>query len=309
MFGTVINNIEEAKEAFRILPVPIHMISRDMEIWRNAASKEVFSSKTLGSNICYEVLCGRTSICENCQVLEVFHYGVPRRKQRQYEKKIFDVKIVPYFNGRGVIMAVIEILIDITAQVVRQEKVEATNKELEETNEKLEMLSITDPLTRSLNRRGVFLALEEEISRAYRFGEKFSIILFDLDNFKSINDANGHAAGDKVLRDIVKLAKKNLRAVDKIGRYGGDEFLITLPETSIKGAKKLADKLKRLVANHKFLIDKEGKKISLKTTISAGGAEYAKEEKEDYNLKNMAQTAIETMLHVADNELYKEKTK
>lgn len=272
---------ENALEILRILAVPVHVINKRMEIWRNRASKEAFPNYE--GIYCYKVICNSKEICDDCAVIEVLDSGISQKKQRKFKKKVFDVEIIPFFEEGGNIKGVIETLTDVTAQIVRQQKLEES--------------SVTDFLTKALNRRGIITALEEEIARANRFSEKFSVILFDLDSLKAVNDAKGHIAGDKLLRAITAFVKNKLRAVDKIGRYGGDEFLIVLPETSMKGAEDLARKLKKAISSHEFLIVLGKDTIELKASISTGVAEYHKN------------ADIESMLQFADDRLYREKIK
>ncbi len=260
-------------EILRTLPVPVHIISKNMNIWQNKTSKEVFPYSKAGS-YCYEIICGRNEICEDCAVVEVLKSGVPQRKERQFEKKIFDVKIIPIFKN-GIIVGVSETLVDITASVIRQKK--------------LEEMAVTDELTGIYNRRGVLNSLREEFARAERYKSMFSIALFDVDNFKPINDNYGHDVGDKVLVRLSLCAKDIVRDADKIGRYGGDEFLIILPETNLEEALNLTGRIREDINNCEFL-------PGIKVTISIGTTQYFPGDGD-----------IETVLKRADDEMYKNK--
>lgn len=101
-----------------------------------------------------------------------------------------------------------------------------------------------DHLTGLLNRRRIMQLLEHEVRRALRYGTTFSIILMDVDHFKAVNDQFGHQAGDTVLEMIAEVIKTGVRAPDHVGRWGGEEFLIILPETDIGGGFSLAEKLR-----------------------------------------------------------------
>ncbi len=101
----------------------------------------------------------------------------------------------------------------------------------------LKKLSQLDGLTGVYNRRAILQRLDEELSRAKRYGLNLTCVLVDLDNFKKVNDQFGHLSGDKYLRNAVASIKQTLRKTDIIGRYGGDEFIIILPETSLEQAK------------------------------------------------------------------------
>ena len=109
-------------------------------------------------------------------------------------------------------------------------------------------LATTDPLTGIPNRRHLFAQLDMEIARANRFGTQVSVIMFDIDHFKTFNDQAGHPAGDVVLRHVSALMKSMIRRVDTIGRYGGEEFLVILPQVTKVEAVEVAEKLRRAIA-------------------------------------------------------------
>lgn len=121
--------------------------------------------------------------------------------------------------------------------------------ERKKIEEHLYMLSVTDPLTNAYNRRYFVQILEQEIVRARRTGLPFSIIMFDLDHFKSINDRFGHAAGDLVLKSLVDLIQKRIRKTDTLARWGGEEFILLLPDTRREGAVDLAEEMRRQLMN------------------------------------------------------------
>jgi diguanylate cyclase (GGDEF)-like protein len=126
-----------------------------------------------------------------------------------------------------------------------------------------------DPLTGIANRQAVLTRVEEELVRATRYKRPLSVIIVDLDHFKRCNDAHGHAAGDVILRHVAQLLARSVREVDVAGRYGGEEFLIVVPETDADGAAALAEKLRRIVAGSEIRLP-DGETISV--TLSAGVA-------------------------------------
>jgi diguanylate cyclase (GGDEF)-like protein len=119
--------------------------------------------------------------------------------------------------------------------------------DLQETNEKLELLSNTDSLTGIWNRAKFNQMLQTEFERYKRYAEPFSLIVFDIDKFKLINDTFGHLAGDEVLRDIVARVKQEIRTTDIFARWGGDEFAILLPYQDTGGAVLVTDRLRKAV--------------------------------------------------------------
>jgi diguanylate cyclase (GGDEF)-like protein len=136
-------------------------------------------------------------------------------------------------------------------------------------------LSIRDPLTGCYNRRHLNAALlDGEIARARRYRLSLSLIMCDLDGFKKINDSHGHHAGDELLRSFATLVQAMTReAIDTVVRYGGEEFLIILPETRLDGARELAERVRAAFAAQRIELDGG---LSLGTTASFGvvGADF-----------------------------------
>jgi len=139
---------------------------------------------------------------------------------------------------------------------ISHNKLQAYNKELEEKvrerTSKLEKISITDRLTGLYNRHKTDSVLENEFKRSERFGSSFSLLLLDIDNFKSVNDIYGHQAGDKVLVEIANLLLDSIRTIDIVGRWGGEEFLIIAPQTESKGALSIAESIRLKIEKHSF---------------------------------------------------------
>jgi diguanylate cyclase (GGDEF)-like protein len=133
-------------------------------------------------------------------------------------------------------------------------------------------MTITDGLTDVSNKKQLDNVLMKEIPRAVRHSRELSIMMIDIDHFKDVNDTYGHLAGDSVLRDLAGILQKRLRPDDEIGRYGGEEFCAILPETSVAGATKIAEELRKIVEEHSFLVEGE----QIKVTISIGIAELKK---------------------------------
>jgi len=168
-------------------------------------------------------------------------------------------------------------------------KIARAHAELALKNEELESLSITDRLTGLHNRMKLDDALKNEISRIERYNHTLSIILMDIDHFKMVNDKLGHQAGDDVLKDIASTLRDNVRDVDIVGRWGGEEFLIICPETNLDGACTIAEKLRSKMEN--WDLDR------ISATGSFGVAELISGDKE------------EDILRRADHALYKAKEK
>ena len=138
----------------------------------------------------------------------------------------------------------------------------------------LEILATTDSLTNVYNRSKYDEIITREIQLANRYGRPLSMIIFDIDVFKKINDTCGHLVGDQVLKTLVSLTKKQMRGTDYLIRWGGDEFILILPETNLEGARELGERIRALTARHKF-DDVETLTVSLGVThFSKGDREH-----------------------------------
>jgi len=142
-------------------------------------------------------------------------------------------------------------------------------KELLEQKNKLEALSKTDPLTGALNRRGFSDRFKDEVSRNKRNQNPMTIVLSDIDDFKKINDTYGHDCGDLVLKEVVSLIRTLAREQDIIGRWGGEEFILLLPETPEEGALIFSERLRAAVANHQ--VEWNGENICISMTFGIDG--------------------------------------
>lgn len=129
---------------------------------------------------------------------------------------------------------------------------ETTNRELVEAKAESERLSLQDQLTGAWNRRYADMRMVEALGRAQREGIQLSLLLLDLDHFKNVNDQKGHQAGDQVLIDFVRLIQGRLRVNDVFARWGGEEFILLLEQTSAEGVQELANQLRRTVVDHCF---------------------------------------------------------
>lgn len=157
----------------------------------------------------------------------------------------------------------------------------------------LRELADTDPLTGLANRRVFEARLAEELDRARRYDQVVTVVLLDVDDFKRINDSHGHAAGDRVLRQLATLLKRELRTMDVIARIGGEEFVFILPETGGTGARIFVDRVLRRVGLHNF----GDAAIPVWITASAGLATFPDDRADD----------AEGLVRLADENLYRAK--
>jgi len=150
---------------------------------------------------------------------------------------------------------------------VLEQRVAERTRQLEEANESLQHLATVDPLTGAWNRRHFRELAENEMDRAARYGRPLTVAMLDVDHFKAVNDEHGHTAGDAVLADVVARLRERLRSVDLLGRYGGEEFALVLPETDPDAALAAAERLRRAVAAAPVMLA-DG--TTLEVTISLG---------------------------------------
>lgn len=186
-------------------------------------------------------------------------------------------------------------------------RVEQRTRDLKEVNEQLsqevtdriraekalEQAAMTDPLTGLLNRRAITGYLRHEMARNKRIGAPFAVLLADLDHFKDINDLKGHDVGDEVLIETARRLRNIIRGQDTVSRWGGEEFLLLLPDTDLSGGMIVAEKIRRRVADETYLAS--GKIVS--ATISIGAAQY------------QAGQSIDDCIKAADVALYNAKAR
>jgi diguanylate cyclase (GGDEF)-like protein len=160
--------------------------------------------------------------------------------------------------------------------------------------ERLSWFATTDPLTGVPNRRSFYDLGEHEMVRAQRYFRPFTVLMMDIDHFKSVNDRHGHAVGDQVLTSVVNLCLAQLRQSDLMGRLGGEEFAFVLPETDSEAARAIAERLRACIARREF----EGLEGALQVTVSIGVAQLGPE-----------MHSLELLIARADEALYQAKAR
>ena len=156
-------------------------------------------------------------------------------------------------------------------------------------HEEIYRMTIIDGLTQIHNKRYLHEALERELIRGRRHDRDLSILIFDIDHFKRVNDAHGHLAGDFVLKELARIVQARIRRDEVFARYGGEEFAIILPETSLEGAVALAETLRQKVSEHLFVFQAD----AIRVTISVGAA-----------LLHESDRAADHLIKRADERLY-----
>ncbi len=171
-----------------------------------------------------------------------------------------------------------------------QQQLADREKELSDMNDKLLEISLTDGLTGVDNRRSLEMRLHEMFEHSLRLHEPVSVVMCDIDHFKKVNDTYGHAVGDAVLKQFADILKQEAREIDRVGRYGGEEFLLLLPGTVLDAAVTFSERLRQRVDAHTFSY--EGG--TLKKTVSFGVASWP----------HPKINGREAMLKAADDALY-----
>lgn len=180
-------------------------------------------------------------------------------------------------------------LIDMNKALIEAHKTKDTViQELKETKKVLEEMAIKDPLTHLYNRRYMMGQLENELERYERYATPFTLIIGDIDHFKGVNDSYGHDCGDFILQEISRDLQESLRKIDVLCRWGGEEFLVLLPETSLKAGGLVAERMRSSVGQKTYNF----KETALHVTMTFGVA------------TNVDYKTIEALIKAADDALF-----
>ena len=211
------------------------------------------------------------------------------------------------YDSDGVSVGLVGVIVDVTKAKVAQQALEERSRELEAINAELaasnaqlaearqtmEQLAMHDQLTGLANRHKFLQVFAVEAERRNRNGRPLSLLVIDIDHFKSVNDRFGHLAGDACLRAVAAVLERSVRAADVVGRFGGEEFLVLLPDTDSDGAKAAAENLGREMRNSEFTLGD----ARLSLTISIGVATLAPDQPGDFD----------SLMHRADAAVYRAK--
>jgi|GEM_PF-2367151 len=186
---------------------------------------------------------------------------------------------------------------NITEHRLLEQELEKKNRELEELNQVLQRQASIDDLTAIYNHRFILQRLREEVERSDRYSQPLSIMMLDLDHFKSVNDRFGHQTGDIVLYRVAQTIKKALRHIDVAGRYGGEEFLVILPQTAREDALQVAERIREQVEG--LIFDDK----NLRITISIGVTSYKNENEQESELLARADHLLYQAKHSGRNRV------
>lgn len=196
------------------------------------------------------------------------------------EERFIEIRTDLMHNFHGQVIGSLKTLRDVTE-----------NNQLQK---RMEYLATTDELSGLNNRRELMKLAQLEFNRASRYNHDFSLLMIDIDHFKKVNDSQGHGAGDAVIAQLGKLLKNSMRSSDIVGRFGGEEFVLILPNTDLLRAKNVAENLRKTIKKKKFFYNN----ITINITISIGVSAFFQ------GAKN-----IDQLFEKADTALYKSKSR
>lgn len=172
----------------------------------------------------------------------------------------------------------------------------SANERLIRLNRTLKYLAVTDGLTNLHNRRYIDKTLEREVGRRSRYGNAISVVLLDIDHFKRFNDEHGHEGGDVAIRHVADLLRNTARTADVVGRYGGEEFIVLMPNTSPADAMGYAERLRQAIENAPCVVD--GASAALTVSIGVSGMDI------DAPIRN-----YRDIINMADQAMYRSKSR
>jgi len=248
-------------EEFDITLVKLQLFEKMYESMRivDPVSKKVLEIKENVlcevDTICYD-FCEKQKVCDNCISIRAYNENNTIFKMENKGNNIFMVTAIPIaIQGRNL---VVELLKEVTSSLYVDTGHHEDGIKILSTIECMNQMAVKDELTGLFNRRYINEKLPVDLLNSSLKNKPLSIIFSDIDFFKTINDTYGHSVGDQVLRELTDELKKHVRdGKDWIARYGGDEFMICLSNTSIDAAKEIAERIRKGVAEKVFTIGKE----------------------------------------------------
>ena len=224
------------------------------------------------------------------------HTGARMFLNRGNRDRIFMVNSSPILDDDGNTQGALATFNDITELEKKNvqlselvDQLQSTQDEVSRKNDQLQVLAERDPLTNCLNRRSFFERAHAEFEASVRSDKQISVIMLDIDNFKIVNDTHGHGVGDEVIRCVVRTLEKGLPNDEPVGRYGGEEFCVLLPNTDIALAAMMADRLRKQIAK---AVTDSVEELTTPLTASFGVASIACGGKNADNLIDQADVAL-----------------
>ncbi len=217
-----------------------------------------------------------TTINKHHYVISFIAVSNVEKKQVAYYIVYQEDKALDYIQNSFILYLVLALFISLFVSVLLVLYYRSQQK----SKEALKVLATTDPLTKIANRHKLNMVMDILIHRSQRYDLPLSVIFFDIDAFKAINDKLGHETGDEILVELSNLVTTTIRSADLLARWGGEEFIILLPETNHAQARELAEKLRKIISEHHFV-------ITAKLTCSFGVTQLRKDDDEISLLKRV----------------------
>ena len=286
-FKDILDNLLEA--------VYVTDLDRRIVYWNRAAEDLTgFAKEEVLHRVCSENILGHVDrrgvpLCGGqCPLAETMADGKPRETMvflhhKEGFRRPVRVRTSPLRNASGAVSGGIEVFEDAMGFLALEEKIQL-----------LESLTLLDPLTRIGNRRYLEMQIEEKLREFKISGLSLGFLLFDIDRFKDVNDTWGHLVGDRVLTVVASTLKHSLRIYDVVGRWGGEEFLLILPNLKGGALEEVSDRLRKMVAASEILLEKSPEPMHV--TVSGGAT-----------LARLGETP-EQVLERADRLLYDSKS-
>lgn len=248
-----------------------HDINMRILLANKAAGESVnMDPRELVGRYCWEIWHQRNKLCNLCPVNKALETGKAEKGEIiSPDGRIWFIRGYPTFDEHGKVEGVVELCSDITERRQAEKKLEELNKELLKSNRKMKQLALRDPHTGLYNHRYLEEVIEAEFYRARRYAHPLSLIMLDIDYFKSINDVYGYQFGDLVLKQLTQQLKQMLRRYDIIIRFSGEEFIILSPGTEKSQALVLAQRLLDALSLYNFGDKEHRVKLKLSIAVSS----------------------------------------
>lgn len=272
----------------------VYYVDRQRRIlfWNQGAEEITgYDRETLLGTRCYDNIlrhldCTGRELCKSdCPLQKTIEDGQTRREalylhHKTGRKVLVYVTVSPLFDEQGFLIGAVELFIQ-----------QADQEKFLEQFRTLENLAFSDELTNLANRRFAKMNLLEKINYRQLLNQSCGLLLVDLDYFKAVNDNYGHSIGDRVLMEVAKILLQSSRKMDLVARWGGEEFMIIIPEIEKENLLEIAERMREAVAENHLNFDGE----ELQVTVSIGGAMLAEED------------SVESWVQKADEQLYNAK--
>ncbi|MDD5614358.1 MAG: diguanylate cyclase [Candidatus Omnitrophica bacterium] len=239
-------------------------------IWANKAAADSvgLQPEDLTGKYCYKIWHGREEACLNCPVVRARDTGLAQEHEiASPDGRVWFIKGYPVKNSKGQVTGMVETTLEITKRKNVEDSLDRLNRALLKSNERMRKLIMKDALTNLYNLKYLHEIIEPEFSRAARLNQPLSLIIFDIDYFKSINEVYGHVFGDLILRQIARQLKKIVRSYDIVVRSGGEEFAVLCPATSKSTSLNLAQRILDMINVYEFGSKKQKVKFAVSIAV------------------------------------------